>query len=329
MHWSTHRHTCHEPNSSSRSLQSVHINTPEGYQLQLCSLHQNEVCSLCSSNYSSTNAKKRFDELLSLSQKVLEQEEQLSRLTLCSNSNCQSRWEATENFIPPVILPSVLRPCLSCRHAVYCSPSCQHEHLSEHQMICRLYTQLFRDQREGTCHRSYCLGTVLEEIFGRAETTTETGLRLKIIFFNGDIDPSSSLCQRPYYLCEYISLPTEQPLMIHERDVSELAISSDLSWRRLSPAQPYLERYLHNEPTGTYVQIVSSSVNESGENLYSAVPWVRGQHLGPPSGETNAGALRGMYVVLECQVVHSNEGTLWRRVDSGSANEKEIEEEKR
>jgi hypothetical protein len=317
LDWSKHKLVCHEPNSPSLQQQSIHLKTPEGYQLQLCHLHHKEICSLCTSNYSASNAIKRYDQLLLLSQKVLEQEQILKNHTVCSNSNCQSRWEATEEFIPPVITPSSLQTvCHSCHHAVYCSQSCRQEHQSEHQMLCKLYTPLYRDQREGTCHQSYCLGTVLEEIVVCDELTIETGLRMKVIFFNGDIDPSSSLSQISYYLCEYMSpSSTEEPLLIPAEDVDQseetvVTSSSNLSWRRLAPTLPNLERCLNGKPTGTFVQIINTT-EESGKTIYAAMPWVRARHLSPPASEIKEGRCPGLYVVLECHVAH--EGKRWRR----------------
>lgn len=311
QHWSLHKKICLPRTPTTPSSHPIitsaplEIMTPEGYPLHLCQIHHNEICSLCQCNYSMRNAYQRYSAILKHSNKVLEEENKLSsQLKQCSNPNCQSRWEATEDFIPPVIPLEQLSPCLSCHHAVYCSRSCQREHHSEHQMICKLFTSMFRDGP--AVLMSFRPGTILEETF----EGVPTGLQMKIIFFNGDVDPMSSLDSAPYYILEYLPhdpLPLISSGIIFETPPSTMTTESTL-WKRHA-SQSILERYVSLQPTDTFVHILQSN-DSNGESLHVVEPWVKGRHVIPSEGEIEGGRKR--FVVVPCRIVH--EGKKWRVV---------------
>lgn len=292
------------PNSGVTST-SIQIPTPEGYSLTLCARHRLENCSICSLNFLHTNAINRYQRLLYHSQQLVCQEELLQKqLTSCSNPNCPSKWPATEEFSPPIIDISQLQRCQKCYHACYCSNSCQKEHYQEHQMICKLYTPMYTSTGTGVDYPvvqyAYCLGTILEEIY----ESIPTGLCMKIIFFNGEIDLSSPLHLYPYYILEY--MPSE-PLLIPTNSIfDDQPFDSDTSvttWKRCT--QSTLERYVNSHPTGTYVEILSTT-QSNNEECISAIPWLNGHHLSDENVEFSK-----RYVVVECRTVHDE--THWRK----------------
>jgi hypothetical protein len=285
----------------------LEIMTPEGYTLHLCQLHRQEICSVCRCNHSISNSNRRYLALLKHSNQVSKEEDQQpSELKQCSNPNCQSRWEATEDFIPPIIPLEQLSPCASCRRAVYCSQSCQREHQTEHEMICKLFSSMFRDGPE--VRMSLRPGIILEEIWEGAPT----GLRMKIIFFNGDIEPSSSLCSAPYYILEYLRqdppLPQISSEIIFEEALPTTETAVPTLWRR-HPSQSTLERYVNLQATDTFVRILQTD-DSTGVMLCTVEPWVNGRHV--VAGEGVAEGEGKRFVVISCRAVH--EGKKWRVV---------------
>jgi hypothetical protein len=178
-------------------------------------------------------------------------------------------------------------------------------------MICKLFTSMFRNG--STVEVALPVGTLLEELW----EATPTGLRMRIIFFNGDVDPSTSLCSAPYYILEYLSqdpLPLISSDIVFEGTVPIAEARVPIMWRR-HPSQSTLERYINCQATDTFVHILQTSPhseNSGGETVYSVEPWVNGRHViaGEGIAERLEGNDRKRFVVVECRVVH--EGKRWR-----------------
>lgn len=167
-------------------------------------------------------------------------------------------------------------------------------------MVCKLYTPMYMDHKE--IQYAYHLGTILEEIYEGCFT----GLRLKIVFFNGDIDFSSSLHLSPYYILEYLSSETFliPSSSIFDQLPSDVAVGQSLqrnTWKRSSNMT--LERCIDGTPTGTFAEIMQ---NSEGKDSITASPWLNTRHLS--SGDIESSK---RFVVVECRAVHDL--TRWRR----------------
>lgn len=195
-------------------------------------------------------------------------------------------------------------------------------------MICKLYTPLYRELH--SIQTSYCIGTVLEQMY----ENISTGLKLKIIFFNGDIDPITSLHWSPYYILEYIPFVNtnnqNEEMRIRNEDIHELESISNqnqteiqlesnnlpiIKWKKCQ--DNILERLINNQSTETYVHILDSSSKVSEEEKEEIVvePWVNGKQFIQEDSE-NLENKSNRFILLECtRLVNEVRSNKWRVVE--------------